>query len=127
MTIVVVPYGISRIGLPGSARANADSFSVLERSILRGDMASLAGDHRGRRPGHVNTGMTRELGRASSLPVHESADQCGVTPVGVHRDTKAPCRKGPRLRRVDPQSADKKRRWQVRRDELVSEGTPDER
>ena len=63
--------------------------------------------HRGRRPAHADKGMIRELGRASSLPVHENADQCGVTPVGVHRDIKAPCRKGPPLRRVDPQSATK--------------------
>jgi hypothetical protein len=64
-------------------------------------MASRQGGHRGRRPEHADQGMTRELVRASSLPVHRSAEQCGERPVGVHRETKAPCRKGPWLRRVD--------------------------
>jgi len=63
---VVVPYGISRGGLPDLLCANADSFSVLERSILPGVTVSRARDHRGLRPGHVDTRIARELGRASS-------------------------------------------------------------
>ena len=100
---VVVPYGRSSGGLPDLLCANADSFIVLERSILPSVKVSRARDHRGRRPGHVDTRIARELGRASSPPVQKTADQCGgSTSAGVHRVTKAPCRKGPRLRRVDP-------------------------
>jgi hypothetical protein len=105
---VVVHTGISRSGLPDSRRANADSFNWLERSILPDAMVRPVRDHRGRRPGHVDTRIARELGRASSLPVQKIADQCGgSTSGGVHRVTKAPGRKGPWLRRVDPWCAEK--------------------
>lgn len=95
--------------------------------ILLGAMASLTRDHRGRRPEHVNTGMTRELGRASSLPVRENADQCGVIP----RGSLPRYQSSPPERPVAPPGrsleCNRKRRRRVRRDELDSEGTPDER
>jgi len=40
-----------------------------------GVMASRSGGHRGRRPGHVDQGMARELGRASSASCLENAEQ----------------------------------------------------
>ena len=111
-----------------SLRANADGFNVPERSTCRGVMASRGRDHRGRRAGHADTGIARELGRASSFPVSKSAEQYGLTPVGVDRDTKAPRRKGPWLRRVDPPLVcTKKRRRQVGGNELDSEGPSDGR
>ena len=52
-----------------SWRANADGFNVPERSTCHGVMASRVRDHRGRRAGHADTRIARELGRASSFPV----------------------------------------------------------
>jgi len=96
---VVVPKGISGGGSPDPWHANADSFILLERSILLGAKASLTRDHRGRRPGHVGTRIARELGRASPLPVYESAEH-GSPP----RDQSSR-RKDLPLRRVDPSYA----------------------
>jgi hypothetical protein len=83
-------------------------------------VARPGGGHRGRRPDHGDTGITRELVRASSASCLEFAEHWGV-----HRATKAPRGKGPRPRRVDPSR--KTRGRQVRRDEREREGTPDGR
>jgi hypothetical protein len=98
----VVPSGKSTGGLPNLTRVNADSFDLLERSILPCDTASQARDHRGLRPRHVDIRMTR--GTWESLIGFLSKNRGPIRghPVGVHRDTKAPSRKGPLLRRVDP-------------------------
>ena len=93
---------------------NADGFNVPERSICRGVYGEPRSETTGVGDQAMPTETARELGRASSFPVGSpsrdfpsNADQCGVTPVGVDRDTKAPRRKGPRLRRVDPLCARK--------------------
>ncbi len=47
--------------------------------------------HRGRRPDHADTGIARELVRASSASCLEDADQCRADALrGVHRVNKAP-------------------------------------
>ena len=64
--------------------------------------ASRHGGHRGRRPEHADQGMTRELVRASSSPVVRNRGTWAEQPsAGVHRETKAPTRKG-LLRKADP-------------------------
>lgn len=82
--------------------------------------------HRGRRPDHAGTGITRELVSASSASCRESAEQYGGAPSGGSppRDQSSR-RKGPRPRRVDP--SPKTRGRQVRRDKREREGTPDGR
>jgi hypothetical protein len=88
--------------------------------------ARQGGGHRGRRPDHADTGITRELVRASSASCLEVADQCRAEcSVGSPpRDQSSPG-KGPSPRRVDP--ANKTRGRQVRRDEREREGTPEGR
>jgi hypothetical protein len=84
------------------------------------------GGHRGRRPDHVDTGIARELVRASSASCLEIADQgraarsAGSPP----RDQSSPG-KGPWPRRVDPSF--KTRGRQVRRNEREREGPLDGR
>jgi hypothetical protein len=64
--------------------------------------ASRQGGHRGRRPEHADQGMTRELVRASSFPVARNRGSfAGRSSAGVHRETKAPTRKGLH-RKADP-------------------------
>ena len=58
-----------------------------------GVMASRRGGHRGRRPDRDDTGIARELARASSAScLHRRGSQSGQ-PVGVHRVIKAPAGK----------------------------------
>jgi hypothetical protein len=101
-----------------SVRWNAES--VLSQ------MARQGGGHRGRRPDHVDTGITRELVRASSASCLEVADQCRAASFAGSppREQSSPW-KGPSPRRVD--LALKTRGRQVRRDEREREGTPDGR
>ena len=65
--------------------------------------ARQGGGHRGRRPDHADTGIARELVRASSASCLYIADQCGAqcSAGSPPRDQSSP-RKGPPLRRVDP-------------------------
>ena len=73
--------------------------------------ASRHGGHRGRRPEHADQGMTRELVRASSSPVVRNRGTWAEQPsAGVHRETKAPTRKGPHCR-VDPYRKGRERRY----------------
>ena len=73
--------------------------------------ASRRRSHRGRRPEHADQGMTRELARASSSPVVRSRGTWAEPPsAGVHRETKAPTRKGPHCR-VDPYRKRRERRY----------------
>ncbi len=89
-------------------------------------LARQGGCHRGRRPDHVDTRITRELVRASSASCLDIADQYGAAhSVGSPpRDQRSPG-KGPPPRWVDPSI--KTRGRQVRRDEREREGTPDGR
>jgi hypothetical protein len=89
-------------------------------------LARQGGGHRGRRPDHADTGITRELVRASSASCLEVADQCRArnSAGSPPRDQSSP-RKGPRPRRVDP--SHKTRGRQVRRDEREREGPPEGR
>ena len=104
----VVPLREKRRWLPESLLANADGFNEPERSICRG----VIGEPRERPPGSKSrpcrsmdrTGTWDSLIRFLFL---EFADHCGVKPVGVDRVTKAPRRKDPWLRRVDPLCARK--------------------
>lgn len=88
--------------------------------------ARQGGGHRGRRPDHADTGITRELVRASSascLQNRGSIRRCtlrGSPP----RDQSSP-RKDPPPRRADPSS--KTRGRQVQRDKREREGTLDGR
>jgi hypothetical protein len=64
-------------------------------------MASRRGGHRGRRPGHVDQGMTRELVRASSSPVPRNrGPSAEPSSAGVHRVTKAPTGKASTARSI---------------------------
>jgi hypothetical protein len=65
--------------------------------------AREGGGHRGRRPDHADTGITRELVRASSASCREIAEQCRAegSAGSPSRDQSSP-RKGPPPRRVDP-------------------------
>ena len=88
--------------------------------------ARQGGGHRGRRPDHVATGITRELVRASSASCLEIADQRGAEhSAGSPPRDQSSRRKGPRPRRVDPPT--KTRGRQVRRDERDREGPLDGR
>ena len=70
-------------------------------------MASRFGSHRGRRPGHADQGMTRELVRASLFPVFEKRGSATEPhSVGVHRDTKAPLGKASTARSIREQNAE---------------------
>ncbi len=57
----------SRGGFCQPLRRIADWFEGQERSTDSGAKAMSDQSHRGRRPGHVDTGITRELERASSV------------------------------------------------------------
>ncbi len=60
-------------------------------------VARQGGRHRGRRPDHGDTGIARELVRASSASCLEDADQCRADALrGVHREIKAPLGKARR-------------------------------
>jgi hypothetical protein len=88
--------------------------------------ARQGGGHRGRRPDHVDTGITRELVRASSASCLENAEQHGGEHSGGSPPRDQSSRwKGPPPRRVDPSI--KTRGRQVRRDEREREGSPDGR
>ncbi len=77
-----------------SARWNAVSALSL--------MARQGGGHRGRRPDHVDTGITRELVRASSASCLAIADQYGAEhSVGSPPRDQSSLGKGPPPRRVD--------------------------
>ena len=79
----------------------ADSLEGLERSKAFDALARRKQGHRGRRPAHADTGIIRELGRASSAScLHKLRINVGMTPTGVHRKTKLP-RKGLPPRQVD--------------------------
>jgi hypothetical protein len=65
------------------------------------------GSHRGRRPGHVDQGMTRELVRASSSPVRRNRGSSQSHSAGVHRDTKAPTGKASTARPILTVNAEK--------------------
>jgi hypothetical protein len=101
-----------------SGRWNA--VSALSRGARQG------GGHRGRRPDHADTGITRELVRASSASCLEIADQYGAEySVGSPpRDQSSPG-KGLWPRWVDLSHTTRGR--QVRRDERERAGTPDGR
>ena len=66
-------------------------------------MASRFGSHRGRRPGHADQGMTRELVRASSFPVcsKKTRSSNGATLRGSPPRYQSSPGKGPH-RKVDP-------------------------
>jgi hypothetical protein len=101
-----------------SCRWNAVSARSLEARPGRG--------HRGRRPDHVDTGITRERVSASSASCLDSAEQYGAEcSVGSPpRDQSSPG-KGPWPRRAD--LSIKTRGRQGRRDEREREGPPDGR
>ncbi len=89
-------------------------------------VARPGGGHRGRRPDHADTGITRELVRASSASCLEIAEQHGEEYSGGSPPREQSShRKGPLPRRVDPST--KTRGRQVRRDKREREGTPDGR
>jgi hypothetical protein len=73
------------------AKANRGQFHSAGTQQPPGVKASRSGDHRGRRPDHDDTGIARELVRASSascLSRRGSVRRRSLR--GVHRDTKAP-------------------------------------
>jgi hypothetical protein len=124
---VVVPSGISTDGLPDPARVNADSFDGLERSILPGDRASRGRDHRGLRPEHVDIRMARGTRESliASCPTNRGSmrgNTRGSPPRHQSSSSERPAAPPGR----SPEYKQKRRR-QVRRNELDSEGTPDER
>ena len=77
-----------------SCRWNAVSASSL--------WARPGGGHRGRRPDHADTGIARELVRASSASCLCRRGTKRQTPWESTAIPKLPPRKGPLLRRVDP-------------------------
>jgi len=121
------PARDNRPGMPDPRVWKARTVSVRWNAVSALSlMARQGGGHRGRRPDHVDTGITRELVRASSVSCLEDADQCrvGCSAGSPPRDQSSPW-KGPWPRRVDP--AIKTRGRQVRRDERDREGSPDGR
>ena len=86
--------------------------------------ARRQGGHRGRRPEHADQGMTRELVRASSSPVFESAEHQQSDPL---RESTAIPKLPPERPPPQGRSSPKMRRTQVRRNEPESEGASDGR
>jgi hypothetical protein len=121
------PARDNRPGVPDPRVREARTVSVRWNAVSAlSRMARQGGGHRGRRPDHADTGIARELVRASSASCLEIADQCraGSSAGSPPRDQSSPW-KGPWPRRVDPSR--KTRGRQVRRDEREREGTPDGR
>lgn len=118
--------GINTQRTPESARCEPRTVSMCWNATSEvTPKASYQGGHRGRRPEHADQGMTRELARASSSPVVRKRGSSAERPsAGVHREIKAPTRKGPP---PQGQSFLKTRRTQVQRSELECEGALDGR
>jgi hypothetical protein len=91
---VVVPYGISDGGCLTLCLRMRTVSSGWNAASAYADKVRHGGNHRGRRPGHVDREITRELGRASSAScLPRRGSMRGRHPVGVHRDIKAPAGK----------------------------------
>ena len=130
---VVVQNARPRTGKGINAKRTPESGRCEPRTVSGGwnatseatPTASCRGGHRGRRPEHVDQGMTRELVRASSSPVVRKRGSSAEKPsAGVHRDIKAPPGKAPPARSIRESKCG---RTQVRRNEPECEGASDGR
>jgi len=103
--------GTITVRTPESARRELRTASARWNAISETThMASHFGSHRGRRPGHVDQGMTRELVRASSSPVlRNRGSSAEPSSAGVHRDTKAPTGKASTARSIHTLNAVERR------------------
>lgn len=124
---VVVPQGRTTPRIPEPRAWEVRTVSARWNAVsARSLQARQGGGHRGRRPDHVATGITRELVRASSASGLESAEQHGGAHSGGSPPRDQSSRwKGPRPRRVGPSINTRGR--QVRRDERERGGSPDGR
>ena len=91
--------------MPDPSEANSGQCDPPGTQQPPGVMASRGSDHRGRRPNHDDTGIVRELARASSascLPKARISTE--VIPPGSPPRNQSSLRKGPLLRWADLES-----------------------